>query len=219
MSIASPLAPPAANGLLSMNGVADVPTLSVWRLSVEQYHEMIRTGILHNGDPIELLEGVLVLKRDRNLPHRIAVTQLRDLLMRLVGSGWHVETQEAVTLDTSEPEPDLAVIRGTVRDYPDRHPGPNDIGLVVEVADTSLAQDRGQKKRVYARAGIVEFWIVNLIDEQIEVYFDPTGPVDPSDQAEQSDYRQRLVFTPGQSVPVTLGGGEVGLIAVSQVLP
>ena len=211
MSIASPLAPPAANGLLSMNGAADAPTLSVWRLSVEQYHEMISTGILHHGEPIELLEGVLVPKMTRNPPHRIAVTQLRDLLMRLVDNGWHVETQEAVTLDTSEPEPDLAVIRGTVRDYPDRHPGPNDIGLVVEVADTSLAHDRGQKKRVYARAGIVEFWIVNLIDEQIEVYSDPTGPVDPSNQPEQPDYQQRLVYTPGQSVPVMLGGGVARL--------
>ncbi len=219
MSIASPLPPPAANGLLPMNGVADVPALSVWRLSVGQYHEMIRSGILHNGDPIELLEGVLVPKRTRNPPHRIAVTQLRDLLMRLVGSGWHVETQEAVTLETSEPEPDLTVIRGSVRDYPDRHPGPNDIGLVVEVADSSLAHDRGQKKRVYARAGIVEFWIVNLIDEQIEVYSDPTRPVDPSDQSTQPDYRQRLVFTPGQSLPVTLDGVEAGSIAVSQVLP
>ena len=219
MSIASPLAPLAANGPLPKNGVTDVSPSPVWRLSVEQYHEMIRTGILNNGDPIELLEGVLVPKMTRNPPHRIAVTQLRDLLMRLVGSGWHVETQEAITLETSEPEPDLAVIRGTVRDYPDRHPGPHDIGLVVEVADTSLAHDRGQKKRVYARAGIVEFWIVNLIDEQIEVYSDPTGPVAPSDQSQQPDYRQRLVFTSGQSAPVTLDGVEVGSIAVSQVLP
>jgi Uma2 family endonuclease len=219
MSIASPLVPPAPNVPVSTNGVADVPVSSVWRLSVGQYHQMIRTGILNNGDPIELLEGVLVPKRTRNSPHRIAVTVLRDLLMKLVGSGWHIETQEAITLDTSEPEPDLAVIRGTVRDYPDRHPGPNDIGLVVEVADTSLAHDRGQKKRVYARAAIVEFWIVNLIDALIEVYSNPTGPLDPSDQSNQPDYRHRLVFTPGQSVPVKLSGTEAGLIAVSQVLP
>jgi len=198
---------------ISNVGLADIPSSAIWRLSVEQYHAMIDGDILHSGDPIELLEGVLVTKMTRNPPRRIALAHLHDLLLMLSNREWHVETQEAITLDESEPEPDLAVIRGRVDDYLDRHPGPDEIGLVVEVADSSLSQDRRLKKRIYARAGIVEYWIVNLIDEQIEVYSNPTGPAD------QLSYQQRTDFKPGESVPVKLGGVNLGAIAVSQVLP
>lgn len=206
--MSSVLTPPTSNV-----GLADIPSSAIWRLSVEQYHAMIDRDILHSGDPIELLEGVLVPKMTRNPPHRIALAHLHDLLLMLIDREWHVETQEAITLEASEPEPDLAVIQGRVDDYPDRHPGPDEIGLVVEVADSSLSQDRGLKKRIYARAGIVEYWIVNLIDQQIEVYSNPTGPID------QPAYQQRLVFQPGESVPVKLGGVDLGAVAVSQVLP
>lgn len=186
-----------------------VPTTPVWRLSLDQYHAMIKTGILRSGDPIEFLEGVLVPKMTRNPPHRIAVAHLRDRLVALVGNGWHVESQEAISLETSEPEPDIAVVRGSVDDDPDRHPGPGDIAFVVEVSDSTLPYARDLKKRVYARAGIGEYWIVNLFERQIEVYRDPAGP----------DYRSRVVYTPGQTIPVTLHGDQVGAITVSQVLP
>lgn len=189
-----------------------IPTTPVWRFRLDQYHTMIDCGILQSGDPVEFLEGMLVLKMTRNPPHRIALAHLRDLLVNLVGSAWHVESQEAITLDTSEPEPDIAVVRGQVDDYPDRHPGPADVGLVVEVSDSTLSTDREIKKRVYARAAIAEYWIVNLVDRQIEVYSEPSGPV------AQPDYRQRMVFKMGQTLPVKLRGVEVGTIAVSDVL-
>ena len=191
----------------------EISAISMWRLNLDQYHAMIRTGILRSGDPVEFLEGVLVTKMTRNPPHRIALAHLRDLLLAMISGAWHLESQEAITLDSSEPDPDVAIVRGTVDDYPDRHPGPADVGLVVEVSDSTLSNDRDTKKRIYARAGIIEYWIVNLVDRQIEVYSDPTG------QVALPDYRQRVIFTSGQTIPVKLDDVMVGTIAVSHVLP
>ncbi len=190
-----------------------IPTTAVWRFSLDQYHAMIDRGILQSDDPVEFLEGVLVPKMTRNPPHRIALAHLRDALQRLVGAGWHLESQEAITLDASEPEPDLAVVRGQVDDYPDRHPGPGDLAFVAEVSDSTLASDQTLKKRIYARAAIIEYWIVNLVERQIEVYSDPSGP------SEQPDYRQQDAFRFGQTISVKVADVTVGQLAVSQVLP
>jgi Uma2 family endonuclease len=193
------------------SGAGTIPTTAVWRFSLDQYHAMIDRGILQSDDPIEFLEGVLIPKTSRNPPHRIALAHLRDALQRLVGVGWHLGSEEAITLEASEP--DLAVVRGQVDDYPDRHPGPGDLAFVGEVSDSTLASDQTLKKRIYAQAGILEYWIVNLVERQIEVYSDPTGP------ATQPEYRIRRVFTAGQTIPVTVGGVEIGFVAVSQILP
>lgn len=185
----------------------------VWPLSVEQYHEMIRTGILTEDDPVELLEGVLIPKMGKNPPHSAARRLLRYALEDIVPTGWSVDVQEPVTTDDSEPEPDLTVTRGDARRYLDRHPGPQDLALLVEVADASLARDRGPKKRLYAKARIPVYWILNLVDRQIEVFTDPFGPAD------QPDYRQRRIYGPQDEVPVVIEGTEVGRIAVRDVLP
>ena len=206
--MSSVLTPPTSNV-----GLADIPSSAIWRLSVEQYHAMIDRDILHSGDPIELLEGVLVPKMTKNSPHAAAVRKLARLLMALVGTAFDVHTQDPITTADSEPEPDLSVVNHDEDDYGEGHPTADQTALVVEVAESSLSQDRGLKKRIYARAGIVEYWIVNLIDQQIEVYSNPTGPID------QPAYQQRLVFQPGESVPVKLGGVDLGAVAVSQVLP
>jgi Uma2 family endonuclease len=118
-----------------------------------------------------------------------------------------------VTIDESEPEPDVSVVRGDTRSYLTRHPGPSDTGLVVEVADESLVRDRGVKKRLYARARSPHYWIVNLIDRQVEVYSDPTGPAD------KPDYRLRRIYGGDERVPVILDGVEVGTIAIRDLLP
>lgn len=192
---------------------ADVPLSSLWRMSVEQYHAMIDRDILHSGEPVELLEGVLVTKMTKNSPHAAAVRKLARLLASLVGTNFDIHTQDPITTAESEPEPDLSVVDHDEDDYDDGHPTADQTALVVEVADSSLSQDRRLKKRIYARAGIVEYWIVNLIDEQIEVYVIPDSSVD------QPGYQQRTDFKRGESVPVTLGGVVVGKVAVSQVLP
>ena len=192
---------------------AAVPPDVIWRLSVDQYHAMIHAGILTDDDPVELLEGWLVAKMPKNPLHRAVTRMIRQVLERLVPAEWYVDSQEPITTDDSEPEPDVVVVRGETRHYLDRHPGPNDIGLVIEVADTTLQRDRGFKKRLYARAGIPVYWIVNLSDNQCEVYTEPSGP-EP-----QPDYRQRQDYGRSDVMPVVLAGVEVGRIAVQEFLP
>ena len=190
-----------------------VPSDPIWRLTVREYHEMIRAGILTEGDPVELLDGWLVSKMTKNPLHAVATRLVRHALERIVPRGWFVDSQEAVTLATSEPEPDVVVVRGDPRAYVDRHPGPNDVALVVEVADVSLNRDRTFKKRLYAQAGIAAYWIVNLVDRRVEVYSDPSGPSD------QPNYRQHRDCGETDEVPVLVEGREVGRIAASALLP
>src|SRR5207244_3112541 len=144
-------------------------------LSVAQYHQMLAAGILNDGDPIELLEGWLVSQMTENPPHRLAAELVRVQLEGVVPSDWHVQSPHPVTTEDSEPEPDASVVRGKRRDYKSRHPAASDLGLMVEVADSSLELDRTTKQRIYARAKIPVYWIVNLIDRQVEVYTHPTG--------------------------------------------
>jgi Uma2 family endonuclease len=191
----------------------DVPTVPIYRLTVAQYHAMAEAGILGENDPVELLEGWLVKKMTKHRPHSRSTLRTRRALERLLSGGWYVDTQEPITTLDSEPEPDVVVIRGEEQDYPDRHPEPNDVGILVEVADSSLQYDRGTKKRIYARAGIRVYWIVNLIERQIEVYTDPTGPAD------EPDYRQQQVYAVSDTLPVGLDGVEVGRLAVQDLLP
>jgi len=192
---------------------AAVPTDAIWRFSVDQYHAMIRAGILTEDDPVELLEGWLVTKMPKNPRHSVVTQQTREALMRVLPSGWYVNTQEPITTADSEPEPDIAVVRGERRQYLDHHPGPQDVSLLIEVADSSLQRDRTLKKRLYAAAGILVYWIVNLIDNQIEVYTDPSGPGD------QPDYRHQQNYGPMDAIPVVIEGREVGHLVVQDLLP
>jgi Uma2 family endonuclease len=194
-------------------GPPEVPPVPIWRITVEQYHEMIRSGIIDENDPVELLEGWLVWKMAKNPPHVVATWLVRRGLETLVTPGWFVHSQEPVTTEDSEPEPDISALRGAIRDYLSRHPFPSDSLLVVEVSDSTLHHDRTFKKRVYARARIPVYWIVNLVDRQIEVYADPSGPgPDP-------DYRQHTDYRPGDQVPVVIDGREIGRLSVNDLLP
>lgn len=197
----------------SEDAIPSDPAGRLYRLSVDQYHAMAKAGVFANDERVELLEGLLVHKMTKNPPHVRALKHLCNLLSSMLAEDWHVATQDPISLDTSEPEPDLAVIRGTEDDYPDSHPRPGDCGLVVEVSDTTLHTDRVDKKTLYARNGIVEYWIVNLIEDQIEVYTQPTGP------AEVPDYRSRTDFKRGDAIPVSLDRTETGTISVADVLP
>src|SRR5262249_26845898 len=128
-------------------------------------------------------------------------------------SGWRVRVQSAITTGDSEPEPDLTVVPGPASRYFDHHPTPSEIAVLMEVADSTLTRDRQDKGRLYARAGIGCYWIINLVDRQIEVYTDPTGPVT------NSGYRQSRVFGINDAVPLVLGGQEVAQIPVRDLLP
>lgn len=182
------------------------------QLTVDQYHQMIRNGILTENDPIELIEGYMVTKMARSPEHDYTIRTLNKRLLRLVPDTYVVSNQCAATLNDSEPEPDFTVARGDEGAYRTHHPGPADTALVIEVSASSLSFDRTDKARVYARAGIPVYWVVNVIDKQIEVFTQPSGPCDAP------AYAQRDVFGVGAAVPVVLDGNTVGTIAVADVV-
>jgi Uma2 family endonuclease len=197
----------------SLKDYGVLPDEPIWRISVEHYHAMIRAGIISDNEPIELLEGMLVLKMAKNPPHHIATYLIRQSLERLVPLGWYVDSQEPITTLDSEPEPDITVVRGHILDYAEQHPTPQDVALVIEVAEATLKRDQGLKKRIYARAGVPVYWIVNLVTRQIEVYSSPSNVID------EPEYRQRHVYKSTDSIPVMLDGAEVNRIIVKDILP
>lgn len=182
--------------------------LSLAQLSVAQYHAMRDAGILDEDDAVELLEGLLVRKMTKLPPHSVATTLVKDALARVIPSVFHLRAQEPVTTTDSEPEPDVAVVRGSPRDYLARHPSSSEVALIVEVADDSLKRDRGTKLRLYARAGIPEYWIVNLRARIVEVYRDPRS----------DEYGTREDFSPGSSVVLAAGDTTV-TVEVDALLP
>jgi Uma2 family endonuclease len=184
-----------------------------YRLGVSQYEAMAERGILTKDDRIELLEGWLIAKMSKNRPHTVAKGLTRNALMAITPADWFVTTEDPITAVDSQPEPDISIVRGSIGDYLDRAPGPQNVALVVEVADSSLARDRSSKKRLYARSGFAVYWIVNLVNRRIEVYTEPTGLV------AKPDYACREDFGPDEMIPLVIEGREVGRLAVRDLLP
>jgi len=148
-----------------------VTKLRLW--TVDEYHQMIETGIL-DDDRVELLEGQII-EMSPQIPLHAATTQsASDYLRSLLAGRVTIRIQSPITLrPNSEPEPDIAVVRLDPGRYCDHHPTPNEIFLVVEVANTSLAKDRRQKVRAYASANIPEYWILDVIQRQVYVFRKP----------------------------------------------
>jgi hypothetical protein len=179
---------------------------------------MAKAGILKECAPIVLLDGLLVTKMTKGDPHITSVRLGQEALRRILPDGWITGKEDPIALPKgragrdSEPEPDLSVLRGTIRDYARRKPLPADVPLIVEVADTTLAEDRKGLTR-YAWAAIPTVWIINLNARVIEVYTEPSGPAEPP------GYRTRRDYGPEDTVPVVLDGVEVGRIALADLLP
>jgi Uma2 family endonuclease len=193
---------------------AILPPLPVRRFTVDEYHQMIRTGVLGEDDDVELLEGWIVPKMARNPAHDAVVSWImnRRITPKLL-EGWFCRGQSAITTTASEPEPDIVVVRGSELDYLARHPSPTDIALAIEVANSSLPRDRTEKARIYAAAAVPICWIINLIDNQVEVYSDPTGPDN------WPVYRVRQDYHLGDFVPFVIDGRDLGPIPAQELLP
>jgi Uma2 family endonuclease len=187
----------------------EITASSIYRLTVEQYHQMIAAGILTDDDPIELLGGWLVEKMGKKPPHSVATRLTVPQIKKYLPDTWFVDTQEPITTADSEPEPDIAVIRGDPRDYLEHHPTPADIAMIVEVSDTTLQRDRVLKQQIYARAGIPVYWILNLVERTLEVHTQPDG----------TRYALRTVYSDQQRVPLVIAGETVAEIAVAALLP
>jgi Uma2 family endonuclease len=177
-------------------------------MTVDEYERLTAAGVL--DDPrVELIDGYLVKKMGKNPPHIWVVDAVLDAL-RSTLIGWWCRKEDPVQIPFfDEPEPDIAVVRGSRDDYRGRIPAPGDVGLLVEVSESTLDRDRGEKRRAYAKGGIPGYWIINLIDHQVEVYSDP-GP---------DDYRSCQVFKPGQVIPLVIDNAVAGEIAVAEILP
>jgi Uma2 family endonuclease len=183
---------------------------ALYRLTVRQYDQMRDHGTIDEGERVELIEGLLVTQSGRNRPYIVAGNKGLRVLWRIVPPGWHVaKGVSIVASDWSKPAPDLAVIRGVVEDYDERAVTAEDVALVVEIADSRLPADRTELTRVYAAAGIPVYWIVNLAEGQVEIWFDPR----------REGYQSQQVLGRGQDVPVVVAGGEVGWVAVADILP
>ena len=131
------------------------------RWTRQEYDELIKIGFFVEDEPIELLGGQLVVAEPKGSPHSTAIALAADTLRAAFGSRWLIRVQDPIALDAeSEPEPDVVVVPGLPRDYLAEHP--TRPALLLEVAESSLAFDRGHKGRLYARAGVADYWIVNL---------------------------------------------------------
>jgi Uma2 family endonuclease len=178
------------------------------RYTVVQFMDLVRQGVLGPDDRVELLEGVIVAVAPSNPWHAVVVERVAGALRRAVGERGAVRAQHALVLEPSSiPEPDVAVVPGRDLDYLDAHP--THALLVVECADTSLPQDRLSKSRMYARAGIPEYWIVSRRDDAVEVMRDP-------DRATAA-YRERRLARRGARIELAACSG-VG-VAVDELLP
>ena len=189
-----------------------LPPEPVCRFSVDQYHRMADAGVIEFDARIELLEGWLFRKPKRSPLHCAIQRCLSRHIEKLVGDAWEVSTVRALTLLDSEPEPDLVVVPERPDDYWDRHPGPEDVALVVEVAEGRIERDTVLKHRIYARAGIPTYWLIHPVARQIEVFTSPVGP------AKRPHYSRRTVFGSNELIPLKLVERNVGAIPVEEFL-
>ncbi len=167
------------------------PPLIRHRFDVAEYEAMLRAGVFGEDDRIELIEGELLEMSPIGPDHAGIVNRLNRLFARRLGERALVAVQNPLRLDAhTEPQPDLMLLRPRPDDYRRSHPGPTDVLALVEVSDTTLTLDRQTKLPLYARAGIGEVWLVNLLEVSLEVYRAPEGGA----------YRERQVKRLGEDV-------------------
>jgi Uma2 family endonuclease len=171
------------------------------RFTVDEYHRMAEVGILGEDDRVELLDGEIVLMTPMGSHHWSTVARLTERMRDLVGKRAIVSVQLPVRLGRyAEPEPDLALLKRREDFYAERLPEPEDVLLVVEVADTSQRTDRDRKIPLYARAGIAEVWLVDLPQDLIEVYRGPATGAYASVQTVARDGMLAILELPGVSI-------------------
>lgn len=163
------------------------------KLSVEDYHKLGEVGVLTEDSRVELIDGELIDMAPIGGPHMRLVNRLNRLLVRTVGDLGEVSVQNPVTLPPrSEPQPDVTILKPSMDSAASVVPGPDDVLLLIEVADSTLSYDRNTKLKLYARAGIVESWIVNVPSRCVEVYREPT----PDGYSRQLELRSNDTISP-----------------------
>jgi Uma2 family endonuclease len=195
--------------MILQGGPFKAPVAGFHRFTIDQYHKMIEVGVLTEDDRVELLEGYLVEKMPHDPLHDGTLQLVAGTVMEYAPVGWCERVQMAVTLGRSEPEPDFVLARGNHRTYLKRHPGPGDIALVVEVSNSTLESDRDDKLPIYSRIGLPVYWIVNVVEMQVEVHEQPAG----------LKYAKTTVYKKGDTIPLEVDGMVVASIPVNDLLP
>ncbi len=184
-----------------------------YRITVRQFLKMIDARVFREEDRVELLGGILY-SMTTNDPHNFVVTRSAELLRPRLPADWSLREEKSVRLGRFwRPQPDIAVLKSPLRTFGRRTPQPQDIALLVEVADTTYSKDAGIKLRRYAHVQIPLYWIVNLELRRVEVYRDPQG------RHGRACYRMIELYPDDVEVPVVIDGQDLGRIAVKEILP
>lgn len=208
--MATVLEPPKSAGKRKRLNSFVRPPYAVKRWTLEEFRRLVDLGFLSNDDRIELLEGWIVPKMTQYPPHSWALLNAHNILMPGLGTDWHLRSQLPVETSDSEPEPDLAVVRGSIDRYLHRHPTTGEVALIVEIADSSRQKDR-RKARIYASIGVPNYWIINLTDRQIEVHSTPNS--------QKRQYQERRILAEKDRLELNLDGRPSGEFLVEQFLP
>jgi len=194
------------------NLITDMPPQPIRRLSVQEYIDMHRLGILTADDRLQLLEGWLVEKMGKNPPHIRCFDLLFRLLLPIIPPlKWTLHAEAPIRLGRSVPEPDFSIVRGTLADYAHRLATGDDTALVIEISDATLVKDRTYKVQLYAGADIPLYWLINLAERQIECYTDP----DPKNLR----YGTMQFYGENETLPLVLEGQPIALLKVADMLP
>ncbi len=178
-----------------------------------EYDRLIDLGVFQPGEPIELIGGELMVAEPQGTAHYTAIMKTARALEAAFGAGWTVRTQGPLGLDDdSEPEPDVAVVPGSIEDYAHEHPARP--VLTVEVSESSLGLDRRHKGSLYARAGLADYWVLNLVDRVLEVYREPVADADAAFGWRYA--RCEVVDASGRVAPLA---APASIVAVSRLLP
>ncbi len=175
-----------------------------YKWTVEDYHQLVETGLLE-GKPVELLEGELIEMSPEGIPHSFTNRTVADYLRTLLNGLAFVSEAHPITLDNSEPEPDIAVVRLPKDIYKHHHPYPEDIYWLIEISNSTLEKDVKEKTITYARNSIAEYWVIDLLHKKLWVFTQPNLP----------GYSQRQEFTAGNISPLSFPNMA---IAVSSLL-
>lgn len=195
--------------------------MTLQRLTVAEYHRLIEKGVLLEGEPIELIDGLLS-RKDRSdaggdgvshsRQHALCILRFERLSARVDASGCDLRSQLPVTLsEYDEPEPDVAIVRGTPESYLEAHPTASDVLAIVEIAGRSLGFDRATKSRIYAASGVPVYGILNLSGRVIELYESPNR--------QERRYERMTLFRDGDTIRLPLDNGQSLEVSVAELLP
>ncbi|MBL1208170.1 Uma2 family endonuclease [Geminocystis sp. GBBB08] len=168
-------------------------TLTTYKWTTEHYHNAIDKGIF-DGESVELLRGEIIIMSPERELHAYYNTEAGDYLRNLLGNKAKIRDAKPITLpNNSEPEPDIAIVKPLGKEYLKHHPYPEDIFWIIEFSQTTLNQDLGEKKDIYAQSGILEYWVVDLKNSQLKVFRD----------LKNNNYTSELTLTTGIINPLS----------------